>query len=35
VIDEGLDAFAAACRWMRMEGTKRIILSRQPDERHP
>ena len=29
VIEEGLDDFAQACRWMRMEGMKRIILSRQ------
>jgi hypothetical protein len=29
VIEEGLDDFAKACRWMRMEGTKRITLSRQ------
>jgi len=29
VIEEGLEDFAKACRWMRMEGTKRIILSRK------
>ena len=28
-IEDGLDDFARACRWMRMEGTKRITLSRQ------
>ena len=29
VIEEGLDDFVRACRWMRMEGTKQIVLSRQ------
>lgn len=30
VIEEGLDDFARACRWMRMEGTKNIIMRRLP-----
>jgi uncharacterized protein DUF3830 len=30
-IETGLEDFAQACRWMRMEGMKRITLSRQVD----
>lgn len=29
VIEEGLDDFANACRWMRMEGTKNVRMSRE------